>query len=264
VLLPPSGRGDERTIRLDGIEYLTPFGENAILVRGQRPERPGYGELLRVDLASGAVTPIDDANFEVLRQGNFPWYRAFSEDLSVLYLRRERDEATEIIARNMEGGAERVLHRVSTSESRVNLEGPMLSPDGSLLAFVVYPEDPPDDTAARLGSELHVISVDGGPARVVHTGWIGGASLNWTSDSRALLFRDVVSQGTHGGQIWKVAADGTEKALLFSMADGLGGIRLSPDDRRVVFNGPVERRVEELWVLENLQETRSGATAGSR
>jgi hypothetical protein len=45
------------------------------------------------------------------------------------------------------------------------------------------------------------------------------------------------------------------------MQDGLGGLRLSPDDRRVFFGGPVGRRVEELWVLENLQESRSTTSA---
>jgi hypothetical protein len=42
----------------------------------------------------------------------------------------------------------------------------------------------------------------------------------------------------------------------------LGGLRLSPDDRRVFFAAPVQRRVEELWVLENLVESRS--TTSSR
>jgi hypothetical protein len=77
------------------------------------------------------------------------------------------------------------------------------------------------------------------------------------------VFRDGVTPGAAGGQVWKVAADGSEATLLFSMPSGLGGIRLSPDDRRVVFSGPVERRVEELWVLENLPETRAAATSAN-
>jgi hypothetical protein len=273
VRLPASGRGDERTIRLDGIGYLNgrmPFGEDAILVRGQRPERPGYGELLRVDLSSGEVTPIEDPNLETLRQGDFPGYRAFSEDLSVLYLTREHAEATEVVARTVRDGSERVVHRVergaSKRRSRLNLEGPALSPDGSLLAFVVYSEDSEDRPARpsdAWSSELRVVSVQGGPARTVHTGWIGGASLNWTSDSRALVFRDLISPGAAGGQVWKVAADGSSKTLLLSMPSGLGGLRLSPDDRRIVFGGPIERRVEELWVLENLPETRPTAASTS-
>jgi Tol biopolymer transport system component len=271
VVHPASGRGDERTIRLDHLEYLTgrmPFGEGAILVRGQNPKRPGYGDLARVDLASGAVTPIEDPKFDELRRGDFPVYRSFSEDLSVLYLRREGEDATEIVARDLAAGTERTLFRVETRMTRGHprVLGPALSPDGRQLAFLVYSADATPNPA-RPGdpgsNELHVVPVTGGPSRVVYTGWIGGQTLNWTSDNRALVFRDVVSPGAPGGQVWKVNADGSGKSLLFSMPEGLGGLRLTPDDRRIVFTGPAERRVAELWVLENLPETRSGARSAS-
>jgi Tol biopolymer transport system component len=270
VLRPSSGNGDERTIALDGIGYLTgrmPYGEDAILIRGATSERPGYGELRRVDLTSGTVTTIVEPKFDVLREGDFPVYRGFSHDLSVLYMARERDDATEVVARNMDSGTERTLHRVDTrmTHGQPRVAGPALSPDGRLLAFLTFSGDAtPNARPGDSGSnQLHVISVDGGPSRVVHEGWIGGASLNWTSDSRSLVFRDAVTPGAPGGQVWKVAVDGSASTLLFSMPSGLGGIRLSPDDRRVVFSGPVERRVEELWVLENLPETRAAATSAN-
>jgi hypothetical protein len=237
-----------------------PFGEGAILVRGQRPERPGYGELVRIDLASGAVTTVDDPALDDLREGNFNNYRV-SKDLSVLYLLRESDSATEIIARSLASGTERTLHRVETRMSKAHprVLAPTISPDGMLLAFLVYSADAtPNAQAGDSGSnELHVLPVAGGASHVVYKGWVGAATLNWTSDSRALVFRDGIAPGRSGGQVWKVEADGSERALLFSMQGGLGGLRLSSDDRRVVFQGPAGQRMEELWVLENLPETRS-------
>jgi hypothetical protein len=259
LVLHSAATGEERTIRL-GLDYVNgqlPWGDNSLLLRGTRR---GRTELVRVDFPSGRVTPLDDTDLlERLDVRNDAMqYPRFSADMSVEYRVRESG-VQELVAREIGSGAERVLYQTDGRLQRMTNDFLILSPNGQQLAFFVGnrpPGAPP--SVPPTTNELRVVPVDGGTSRVVFAGIIGGSSVNWTSDSRTLVFQARTEDGERG--LWKVGVDGRDKVLLFAHPD-LAVPRIHPDGRRVVFRGTTGERVQELWVLENLVESRSTSTS---
>jgi Tol biopolymer transport system component len=278
VLQSPTS-GEERAIPT-GLSYpdggLMAWDATTMYVGGQT--RRGQRAIVRVDLPTGRATPVEDPSaLERLNPASDPPLPEpnevrpmrsgrFSRDRSVEYLTQQRGGAYDVVARNVATGAERVLHRESTRTL-----DPVLSPDGTHLAFLVFSADTPEPGApVRPGdpgsNALHVLPVAGGVSRVVHTGWIGGNSINWSSAGRTLVFNSRSAPGAPEIGLWKVGVDGTGKALLLSQPTGLGTPRLSPDDRRIVYRGPAGTPISELWVIDNLVESRPGyrSAASSR
>jgi Tol biopolymer transport system component len=254
--------GDSRVIPL-GISQaneMVPVDERTMVVRGRWREQEL--RMVQVDLPTGRVTEVRDPRLIALLDspGNQYLTRArFSPDQSIMYFARQRDGAHDIVAREVATGTERVIHRTN-DEIPYNFN-PFPSPDGRQLAFLVRHSDP---NGIRLDyHEVYVIPEAGGTPRLLHTGFIGGNSLNWSSDSRTVLFTDLVRDAGGGDgavQVWMVDADGGRRAMLF-IRRGLG-IRpnLHPDSRRLLFRElDNAKESPEIWAIENLPESRAAA-----
>jgi hypothetical protein len=271
VLHPVTTGGAERVTRL-GLDYMNsqiPLGGSGwlseeFLFSGNRRSRPAT---VRVELSSGSVTPVDDPGIlrlsetvGVLAHRHGPRLdRRLSPDRSAEFFLREVDGVDEIVARDVASGAERVLRRGAPGDA--GMDPPYPSPDGRHVAFVVW--SAPPNFGREISNELHVVSVEGGPSHAVHVGTVGPGSINWTSDGRALVFNAGVTVGPPPvAEIRKVDADGSNPMVLLTGA-GFPGLRLHPDDRRVVYRASDGPRIAELWALENLVETRNDARASA-
>jgi dipeptidyl aminopeptidase/acylaminoacyl peptidase len=249
---------------LDDVNGRMDRDERTMLLRGRRLNG-AVMDVVRVDLPTGRVTPVQDeatlTRFEDAPMRN----RQFSPDLSIKYLQRLIGEVYEIVAQEVASGAERVLYRsVDRTRQLFAHGGPdghlVLSPDGMQLAFVPYYHvraPGPGEYNALL-----VLPVSGGEARIVHTGWVDGRSIQWTSDSRTLVFLGWADSDGRARGLRKVNADGTSDTLLLTWPGGIADPRLAPDDRRIVFRSQTESRFDELWVLDNLQESRAAEPSG--
>jgi dipeptidyl aminopeptidase/acylaminoacyl peptidase len=260
--------GEERRIPLglDDVNGRMHRDGRTMLLRGRRLNG-AVMDVVRVDLPTGQVTPVQDEATLALFEDALVRNRQFSPDLSIKYVQRLRGEEYEIVAQEGASGAERVLYRSVDRTTQLFAEGGpdghlVLSPDGTLLAFVPHYHvraPTPEEYNALL-----VLPVSGGDARIVHTGWVDGRSIQWTSDSRTLVFLSWADADGGARGVRKVNADGSGDALLLTWPGGIGEPRLAPDDRRIVFRSRAdpETRFDELWVLDNLQEGRPGEQSG--
>jgi Tol biopolymer transport system component len=269
LVLQSASNGEERSIPLgmEVVRWHRPERDGSVLVNGTSRGRPA---LLRVDLVTGQSSPVDDAE---LRESEGRWDIQFSPDGATRYFLRESSAAFELVARDVATGMERVLVPRVLRQQNLDLpESFRLSPDGRLIAFLAPAESAPSPR------ELRVISVAGGESRRIHpsaqtpAGQGAAAPLNWTSDSRMLVFRHLT--GGLGPQLWSARADGTRSDLLLWVCSeqvresGQACVagpspmgyppHLHPNDRRIVYvdNRPLDP-ISELWVLENLPETRA-------
>jgi len=266
LVLRSETSGEERRLPLglDDVNGRMDLDERTMLLRGRRLNG-AVMDVVRVDLSIGQVTPIQNEETLALFEGRGP--PRFSPDLSIKYLQRLSGEVYEIVAQEVASGAERVLYRsIDRTRQLFAHGGPdgdlVLSPDGMQLAFVPYyhvRRPAPGEYNALL-----VLPVSGGDARIVHTGWVDGRSIQWTSDSRTLVFLGWADPDGTARGLRKVNADGTADALLLTWPGGIANPKLAPDDRRIVFRSGAdpETRIDELRVLDNLQESRAGEPSG--
>ena len=267
LVLRSEASGEERRIPLglDDVGGRMDLDERTMLFHGRRLNG-AVMDVVRVDLSTGQVTPTQDEVTLTFFEGVRPIRdRQFSPDLSIKYLQRLSGEVYEIVAQEVASGAERVLYRsVDRTRELFAQGGPdgrlVLSPDGLQLAFVPYyhvrAPGPGEHNA------LLVLPVSGGEARIIHTGWVDGRSIQWTSDSRTLVFLGWADSDGRARGLRKVNADGTGDTLLLTWPGGIADPRLAPDDRRIVFRSQAESRFDELWVLDNLQEGRAAEPSG--
>jgi Tol biopolymer transport system component len=263
LVLQAATGGDHRVVPLglDQVNELVQVDDRTLVLRGVGNQE--QLEMVQVDLPTGRLSPVLDPAVVELLQGPplYLQYPRFSPDRSVKYMALARDGAYEILAREVATGVERVIHR---NDNFIPAFNPFPSPDGRHLAFLVYYNDPnglgpsscPNGVACSY-NELHVIPETGGATRLLHTGWIGGNSVDWTADGGTLLFasngeRDANGQGL-SVELWKVGVDGAGKAMLLTRRGP--GLRpsLHPDGKRVVFREIDEvEQVEVLWALEGI------------
>ncbi|GAA0318660.1 serine hydrolase [Actinoallomurus spadix] len=106
---------------------------------------------------------------------------------------------------------------------------PVLSPDGSRIAYVLRTLDADGD---RTVDELWLVGTGGGPSRRLTSGPADTAPA-WSPDGRRLAFlRD--------GQVAVLDADGGEPEQVTDLPLGAGAPRWSPDGRRLAFTAPVD------------------------
>lgn len=112
-----------------------------------------------------------------------------------------------------------------------------LSPDGAILAF-----------AKQFDSEIHLLSVSGGPARTIHVkGWKFVRNITWTADGKGFF---ASHPSKRGGVLLVVNTLGVAKVLreLAGQNVYLRAIP-SPDNQYLAILGSqVENNV---WMMEN-------------
>lgn len=179
----------------------------------------------------------------------------------------KRGEPLRLVARDLESGDERDLHRVTSPVSISNLS---LSPDGRWLAFVEWDME-------EGGASLKRMPVDGGEAhtllafsqiRIFRRPLI---ELSWTPDSRHIVYAaSVTSQPwslgqeiyqlpwetgrEYGFQFWQIPVEGGDPQPLGASVETLRpyGLSTAPDGRRLAFTaGPLSGFYDPIAALEN-------------
>jgi Tol biopolymer transport system component len=148
-----------------------------------------------------------------------------------------------IMVHEIETGTDSELYRVSPQRTRATL-----SRDGRLIAFVLVEE-------LTRSTSIHVMSAEGGPAREVFHSRPGEPAgqfgIEWTLDSKCLLFAMAAEPGSKSFDLWRVSIDGgsPEPLGLGPGYERIGSPILDPDGRTLVF--AAGRKRWEVWVLKN-------------
>ena len=114
---------------------------------------------------------------------------------------------------------------------------PQLSPDGSQIAYVVTRVD---EDRNRYRSRVWLVPSDGSaPPRPVSAGEENDASPRWSPDGRLLLFtstRRTDKAGKTKSSLYAMVTDGPgEASLLAEHDEGISGVAVSPDSRKVAY-----------------------------
>ncbi|HTS77663.1 MAG TPA: S9 family peptidase [Bryobacteraceae bacterium] len=110
---------------------------------------------------------------------------------------------------------------------------PVLSPDGRSVAFTVQTVDLDQNTKPK---QIYVVGVNGGlPHQLTHDG-TNNERPRWSPDSRQIYY---VSNRDGSSQIWRMDADGTNAAQISRLSTEAGGILVSPDGKKIVFQSNV-------------------------
>jgi Tol biopolymer transport system component len=192
--------------------------------------RDGVRGLFHLDLQTGAVT--------LLRE--FPDRRnytlAFSPDGRTYYFHRDRSE---IWAGDMATGRETLLARVEGVDRRIGV-----SPDGSTLIV---------RTGPNVGeNRIVLIPTGGGEPREIWRGervLAGGPFFHMTPDNRYVVAGEFLPPEG----IWRFSTDGSQEPLQIFDGERPGGLRMSPDGRRIAYwTWAAQEGATEVWVIEGL------------
>lgn len=115
---------------------------------------------------------------------------------------------------------------------------PQLSPDGSQIAYVVTRVD---EDRNRYRSRVWLVPSDGSaPPRPISAGEENDASPRWSPDGRLLLFtstRRIDKAGKTKSSLYAMVTDGPgEASLLAEHDEGIAGVAVSPDSRKVAYS----------------------------
>jgi hypothetical protein len=196
----------------------------------------------RVDLAAGKTELLD----RLVGYNDIPQQSPDGRLEYVVRADSARDSAF-VIVRQRGASEERVLFR-ERQIWRV-----LLSPDGKHLGIVGLPY------ADARSNYIAIVPTFGGATRVVHSTSrprFIGQQLNWTPDSRFLLFlqHDIA---TKTYEFWKAAsvADSAQR-IVSGNYPAPAYTRLAPDGRRIAYTSLAGPSVSELWAMENSPEKR--------
>ncbi|MFQ5817037.1 MAG: hypothetical protein ACE5H2_03655 [Terriglobia bacterium] len=218
----------------------------SVLVTGT--DSKGRQGFYRVDVETGEVTPFVRSEPRVTSQEP-----AWSPDGNVVFYLLRRDRSTKsssIVRREVETGQEKELYRAVPPAFVSNFA---LSPDGQRLVF----RGGEDYAMHDVLDVLKVMPATGGEPRdlmrvpVAEYHNISGiAGLAWTPDGAHLLFGRWRNWSADGRvELWRVPAAGGEPQKLGLAMEGLRGVRIHPDGRRIAFTAGSDKG--EVWVLEN-------------
>ncbi len=197
-------------------------------------DRHGQGGLYLVDARSGGTKPVVRERASTYKGLEGVWA---GDGAAIFYVRDDQKTGSQIRLRQLESGTERELHRARTGTRLRNLA---LSPDGRYLALSSW------NSADKVETVL-VIPTGGGPPRQLATVRNGGLSgIEWTRDGRELLF---LTPGEPGATLWRTALEGDRPERLGLTWDGLAGIRIHPDGRRLAFSAGQTR--SEVWAIDH-------------
>ncbi len=159
----------------------------------------------------------------------------WSPDGKEIFYTYVKGKETQLRMWNLESGKEEVLYRGNALSLAV-------SPDGQWLAFTVPQE---------MASDLMIVPIAGGSPRkllgVRPPEQIPLGAVAWTRDGNYLLFARGSRQ--QPASLWRVPAQGGEPQKLNLTMEGLTGLRVHPDGRRIAFTAGVSK--SEVWVMEN-------------
>ena len=170
------------------------------------------------------------------------------------------DSLKTISARNPKTGSQRVVY-----STRRRIASVALAPDEQSLAVVVASERDSVTT-------IEVLPLTGGTPRVLvsipkpdRIGFNPAFSLAWSA-SNHIFFPKQIGRA-ESREIWRVSAAGGAPERVWTAEPGLalGGLRMSPDRRRIAFMSNVPgqlgswnaRKKTEFWVLEGLPTGRN-------
>lgn len=250
--------GAERQLPLSlgnlSLRHWLPDGRAIVALATRRGQRGLY----RVDLATGTAELVE----QVVGNGNaipIP-----SPDGTTEYFVRgvSSTDTGAVVARSVQTKEEREIYRGREAG------GLRLSPDGQSVALITKELRKSD---AKETEKLVVIPAAGGEPHVLFSAdtprFIGAASLNWSPDSRHIVFRTAGTVGNDGqtaDELWRATPRTGEAHKLLSVPTGIIWPVLSHDGRRVVYVASTGGRSNELWVMENLPGSPKKAASGSR
>jgi len=107
-----------------------------------------------------------------------------------------------------------------------------ISPDGSLVAYVIHIPRSLDEKPGGAYSELWVASFEGGETRPYVTGKGNVRSPSWSPDGELLAF---VTDRGKGAQVYVMRIDGGEAKPVTNSPTSVGSYRWSPDGRSIAY-----------------------------
>src|SRR5216683_940569 len=122
---------------------------------------------------------------------------------------------------------------VETMLKLSRISEPALSPDGKLVAFTVQTVDLEKNTRPK---QIYVVPLEGGiPRQITHDG-TNNERPRWSPDSKQLYY---VSNRGGSAQIWAMDPDGGRTRQITRLSTEAGGILVSPDGTKIVFQSNV-------------------------
>jgi Tol biopolymer transport system component len=238
--------GAEKEFKLNDISTraaLTSWSSNGRWILLSAFDRKGGQGLYRVDVTSGAVTPIVRSE-----PGEFRFQPAWSPDNKKVYLIHTQAELKrqDLAMRDFKSGRETELVR---AQRPYFIRQFALSPDGRQLAFTW-------EADGQKKGCLKVIPATGGEPRdlfCTDEALLFYMTVRWTPDGRYILFGqkghsvDVAHHQTV--ELWRIPAEGGQPQKLGLGMDLLQFLTVHPDGRRVAFQGG--QYAAEVWVMEN-------------
>jgi Tol biopolymer transport system component len=238
--------GAEKEFKLNDISTraaLTSWSSNGRWILLSAFDRKGGQGLYRVDVTSGAVTPIVRSE-----PGEFRFQPAWSPDNKKVYLIHTQTELKrqDLAMRDFKSGRETELVR---AQRPYFIRQFALSPDGRQLAFTW-------EADGQKKGCLKVIPATGGEPRdlfCTDEALLFYMTVRWTPDGRYILFGqkghsvDVAHHQTV--ELWRIPAEGGQPQKLGLGMDLLQFLTVHPDGRRVAFQGG--QYAAEVWVMEN-------------
>jgi WD40 repeat protein len=212
-------------------------GADAVLANIQTPgdlreRRPTRFDTVRVDLTTGETQRV------------FPGAPSFRSSSCTNTLAASSAEPTSVKVRNLQTGAETVLHRITRPTT--DYGAAKLSSDGRFVAFLEMLDSA---TAAVM-----VVPSAGGPVRElaranapVQLQPINGHE--WSHDSRYVyFFKRTETAAPH--RLYRVPVEGGSEEDMGLEASELRGLEIAPDGRKIFFvMGALNR--PEIWAMEN-------------
>jgi Tol biopolymer transport system component len=222
-----------RLIRISDVQWSS-RGRSLLVSGRDLKNREGA---FRIDARTGAVIAFPGS----ARQLHAPaWSR---DERTVFYVDDSHPGGYRIVARDLETGGEKEIHRGKGGASSLTL-----SPDNRQLAFS---EREPTTGSVAINA---MPSVGGAPRELcrMKTTDSGGVAYNmvrWTPDGRQLLFGWQRKQAAD--DLWRVPTAGGEPQRLGATMAQARHLSVHPDGRQISFHASVPDSGAGIWVIEN-------------